>query len=91
MTSNFDKPAIQDAVAEIVEIIRLDGADLVVRDIDGDHIAFSLVLEGASCPECVMPASLLEDMASQRLREEFGRDLSVTIEDPRVGSQPPDA
>jgi hypothetical protein len=42
-----------------------------------------LVLEGASCEECVMPRDFLEQIALEMLRRKVPAVAAVSIDDPR--------
>ena len=74
-------------IDELREIVAADGARLVPSSVAPDHIAFDLVLDGASCAECVMPRALLEEIVNTRLVEVADDPPVVTIADPREADQ----
>ena len=59
------------------DLITLDGGDVELLDEDDGVAHLRLVLEDASCADCVMPRAVLEDVATKLL----GRP--VRIDDPR--------
>lgn len=59
------------------DLITLDGGDVELIGEEDGVAHLRLVLEDASCAECVMPRTVLEDVAAKLL----GRP--VRIDDPR--------
>ena len=59
------------------DLLRADGADLELISEQPDGITVRLVLESAACAECVLPAPMLEQVASHLL------GTRVRVEDPR--------
>jgi hypothetical protein len=52
-------PGLEEARA----IVRPDGSDFELLSIDtGDTVLLGLRLDGASCPECVLPRDYLESL-----------------------------
>ena len=81
-----------DLAAEVDALRRLmqpDGADLEVIAIDpaSGRVELRLILEGASCADCVMPRDLLEAVFRDRLRRTVGSVTAVTVDDPREREQ----
>jgi hypothetical protein len=80
------RAAVGSARAEIFDIVRLDGAELTIRSVEDSVVRLDLSLEGASCPECVMPRAVLQDVVHHTLADRLGVDLPVEITDPRLGA-----
>jgi Fe-S cluster biogenesis protein NfuA len=76
-------PPVQAVYEELREILRIDGADLLVREVTPSSIGFDLELQGAECLECVMPRDLLEEIFMSRLQEVDPGIMKVEINDPR--------
>jgi hypothetical protein len=77
-----DEQAVASSLEEVRSLVRADGGDMVLTSIVGSMVNLQLVLEGASCVECVMPRELLEQIALDVLQ----RNTAVTelhIDDPR--------
>jgi hypothetical protein len=74
---------VEAAVAELRQIIQLDGVDLVLSSVDSDVASFRLILEDASCADCVLPRDRLEVLLVDRLEEAKLPISKVVIDDPR--------
>ena len=62
--------------------MQADGADMTVTGVDGGTVNLQLVVETASCVECVMPREILEQVALNIFqRNGVGAD-TVVIDDP---------
>jgi Fe-S cluster biogenesis protein NfuA len=83
------RAAVEAALAEIFDIVRLDGAELTIRSVDDSGVHLDLSLDGASCAECVMPQAVLQDVVHHTLTRGLGFDLPVAIADPRVAAGHP--
>jgi hypothetical protein len=71
------------AIEALRELVSLDGADLHLRSSSADLVEIDLILDGASCEECVMPRPFLED-TFRMLLVENGVDVAhVKVNDPR--------
>lgn len=70
-------------LAPVQEMIRLDGGDLVLVDVDGGTANLRLVVEGAGCAECVLPRPMLEAVALQMMQPLVPGLSAVAIDDPR--------
>ncbi len=79
----MDESAIGPALDEIRDLVRADGGDMLLASVDGDTIALRLVVEGASCVECVMPREFLEQVALDVFRRGGVAVDAVTVDDPR--------
>ena len=82
----FDPP-VRAVFEELREILRVDGADLLVREVTPSSIGFDLELGGAECLECVMPRDLLEEIFTSRLQEIDPGIMRIEIHDPREADQ----
>jgi Fe-S cluster biogenesis protein NfuA len=67
----IDVATITPALDEARALVQADGGDMKLTGIDGGTVSIELILEGASCAECVMPREFLEqivlDMIKQKL------------------------
>jgi hypothetical protein len=79
----IDSHALEPAVEELRSLVRADGSDLAVTGIDGGTLYLQLVIEDASCADCVMPRSFLEDLALDIVQRTAPTVKRVTIDDPR--------
>ena len=75
------------------EILRLDGGDveLVGVDPDAGAVHLRLLLEDASCAECVLPGPMLEPIALNLLTRPTPGLRAVVIDDPRQTGGAPTA
>jgi Fe-S cluster biogenesis protein NfuA len=73
------------ALEEIRNLVRPDGADfeLVTVDPAAGSVQVRLVLDDASCRECVMPRGILEDIATSMVRRSVPDLARLSIDDPR--------
>jgi hypothetical protein len=79
----MDQTTITPALDELRGLVQADGADMTVTGIEGTTVSLRLVVETASCVECVMPRELLEQMALNIFqRNGVGAD-AIVIDDPR--------
>ncbi len=79
----MDESAIGPALDEIRGLVQADGGDVLLASVDGATIALRLVVEGASCVECVMPREFLEQVALDVFRRGGVAADAVTVDDPR--------
>ena len=70
-------------LAPVQEMIRLDGGDIQLVDVDGTTAHLRLVIEGANCAECVLPRQMLEGVALQMMQPLVPGLTAVAISDPR--------
>lgn len=73
-----------DVVEQMAAMLRLDGADLVVAADDGTELRVTLMVESASCAECVLPHDHLVAMLEENLRQ-AASPRQVVLDDPRRG------
>jgi Fe-S cluster biogenesis protein NfuA len=87
----MDPQQVREAFEEPVSMLRADGADLVVVEVDAarSRVTARLVLEGAGCEECVLPAARLEEILADSLRRRLHDEVEVELHDPREGARDP--
>jgi Fe-S cluster biogenesis protein NfuA len=80
---SIDEATITPALDEARALVQADGGDMKLSSIDGGTVSLELILEGASCAECVMPREFLEQIVLDMIQQK-SRDVSVVkIDDPR--------
>ena len=80
-----DTTTVAEALVPVREMLRLDGADIELVDVDDDGTAhLRLVLVEAGCAECVLPTAMLEAVALQLMTPSAPGLTAVTIDDPRT-------
>jgi Fe-S cluster biogenesis protein NfuA len=80
---SIDEATITPALDEARALVQADGGDMKLSSIDGGTVSLELILEGASCAECVMPREFLEQIVLDMIQQKT-RDVSVVkIDDPR--------
>jgi Fe-S cluster biogenesis protein NfuA len=72
-------------LAEIRTLLQADGSDmeLVAVDHDSGVVRTMLVLENASCAECVVPRTMLERIGLDILQKTAAGVRRLDIDDPR--------
>ena len=70
-------------IEEIRALVRPDGSDFELVAYDGNTVRLSLVIDDASCAECVMPRPILEEISLGILRRTSPDLRQVVIDDPR--------
>ena len=88
----IDETAVRDGLEEVQTLVRADGGDMLLTSIDGSTVNLQLVLEGASCVECVMPREILEQIALDVVQRYAPGVTELHVDDPRErpGFVPPD-
>ncbi len=81
----IDPTAVHEAMGAVAALVRADGGDLVLGGIGEDTVDLELVLETAECRECVMPRTLLEQVAHDMLAATVTGLREVRVRDPREG------
>jgi len=81
----IDTDTAAAGLAPVQEMIRLDGADLALVGVDGTTAHLRLLVEDASCADCVMPRPMLEAIALQMMQPLVPGLSAVVIDDPREG------
>ncbi|HEX7095609.1 MAG TPA: NifU family protein [Acidimicrobiales bacterium] len=79
----IDEATITAALDEARAIVQADGGDMQLAGVDGTTVNLRLVLEGASCAECVMPREFLEQIVLDMLKKQAPAVSAVHIDDPR--------
>lgn len=81
----IDIEAVDTALEELRTLVQADGGDMVWTSTDDTSktVNLSLVLEGASCIECVMPKMFLEQIALDSFKRANAGVDAVSIFDPR--------
>jgi hypothetical protein len=79
----MDEATLTPALDEIKGLVQADGGDMLLTAVDGSTIRLQLVVEGASCVECVMPREFLEQIALDIFRRGGVDADAVAIDDPR--------
>ncbi len=76
---------VRAAVAEVADLLRLDGADLelVATDERRDRIDVRLLLDGVDCDECVLAPDQLRDAIERAVQRRAPGDYEFRIDDPR--------
>lgn len=64
-------------LSPVRDLVALDGGDVELVSESTAGIELRLLLEDASCADCVMPRAILEDVAGRLL------GVAVHIQDPR--------
>jgi hypothetical protein len=79
-----DAANVRTAIASLVEGLRADGADVVVERVEPAQVELRLVLEDASCAECVLPAEALEPLFLDAITTAGHDVVAVSLIDPRT-------
>ena len=79
----IDAATIEPALDEARALVQADGGDMKLTGIDGSTLNIELILEGASCAECVMPREFLEQIVLDMVQQKVSAVSAVTIDDPR--------
>jgi hypothetical protein len=81
----IEQDSVLTALEELRGLVRPDGADfeLVTVDPAAGAVNLRLVLDDASCRECVMPRPILEDIATSIVRKSVPGVTHLSIDDPR--------
>jgi hypothetical protein len=79
----MDETTITPALDELRGLVQADGADMTVTGVDGSTVNLQLVVETASCVECVMPREILEQVALNIFQRNGVEADTVVIDDPR--------
>jgi Fe-S cluster biogenesis protein NfuA len=80
----IDVATITPAIDEARALVQADGGDMRLLGVDdAGTVSIELVLEGASCAECVMPREFLEQIVLDMIKQQVGAVAAVRIDDPR--------
>ena len=85
----MDIEGVNEAVSELARILRADGADLLLVSADAarDRIELQLKVEGASCQECILGPTELNEVILDSLRRRVPTEFELVLHDPRVGTR----
>ena len=79
----MDESTVAPALDEIRGLVQADGGDMTLVGVDGSTIRLQLVVENATCVECVMPREFLEQIALDIFRRGGVEAEAVSVDDPR--------
>ena len=74
---------LEAVVAELNEIVRPDGAELVVREATMTSVRLELDLSQSTCPECVVPKDLMLEILASNLARLAPDVREIELHDPR--------
>ena len=74
---------IAPTLEEARQLVQADGGDMELVSTDDSTVNLKLILEGASCVECVMPKMFLEQIVLDMLMRAGHGVSAVAIFDPR--------
>ena len=76
---------VEAAIKEMGAILRLDGADLHMVEVDPkrDRIEVALDMTGVECVDCVMPPEMLEQMINDAVAKRVRGEFELVLRDPR--------
>ncbi len=69
----------------VSSLVQADGGDIEFVSLDPEQGAVNLrlVVDGATCQECILPRGMLEDISKGILQRTVPEITAVSIEDPR--------
>jgi Fe-S cluster biogenesis protein NfuA len=81
----LDVEDVSSALEEVRGLLQADGGDMELTRIDAESgsVSLRLVVEGASCEECVLPREFLEQITLDIFRRASTDVNRVEIDDPR--------
>ncbi len=79
-----DSVPITRALDQVRAIVQADGSDLELVGATDETVWLRLVIEDASCADCVMPKDILEATALRMMQVEVPAITRVDIDDPRA-------
>jgi hypothetical protein len=87
MSQTAAEQAIRSAVEEMQALMRADGADLLVKELNVPAARLQLVVELANveCLDCVVPPDMLRQVIQDAITKKFPGELEIVIDDPREG------
>lgn len=81
---------VAPVVEELNEIVRLDGAELVLRAESLTSVLLELDLSRSECPECVIPKDLIVELIRSKLAMTAPDISTVKLIDPREDGGAPE-
>lgn len=81
----MDEAAVTEAVAELAQLLRADGGDLLLVEANPkiDRIRLQLVLDDVSCADCILAPDMLFDTVQQSLQRRIRGEFELVLDDPR--------
>ena len=82
--------AIAAAVEETRALLRSDGADLRIVEVDprAARLRVAVDLSQVECQDCVVPPEVLRTVIRANLERSYPGELEILIDDPREGTEP---
>jgi hypothetical protein len=80
--------AIAAAVEETRALLRSDGADLRIVEVDprAARLRVAVDLSQVECQDCVVPPEVLRTVIRSNLERSYPGELEILIDDPREGA-----
>jgi Fe-S cluster biogenesis protein NfuA len=79
-----DKQGVSDALDPLRAGFEADGAGLAVEAASAERVVVRLVLNSATCADCIVSPPILERMISTALLARFPELGRVEVVDPRI-------
>lgn len=79
--------ALKGAMGSIRETLQADGADVEVVGYHDGVASLRLLLDDATCVDCVMPKDTLEEIILLTLQQELPEVAKVEVGDPRTSGE----
>jgi hypothetical protein len=81
----MDREQIAAAVHEEGRMLRADGGDLILVDVDPQaaRIHLRLDLSGVSCLDCILPPDFLRQVIGDCLQRRIPGEFELVLDDPR--------
>jgi Fe-S cluster biogenesis protein NfuA len=85
----LDREQVARAVHEEGQMLRADGGDLVLVDVDAAaaRVHLRLDLAGVSCLDCILPPDFLRQVIDDCLRRRIPGEFELRLDDPRLGAE----
>ena len=81
----ISRAAVATAVDSAGALLRADGADLRLVEIDPERpsVRVEVDISGSNCVECIIPPDLLEVMLADAINRSLDTPVTVLVDDPR--------
>lgn len=76
-------PTAEAAIAELNEIVQIDGGVLRVKESTATSISLELDLADSTCPECIVGKDLMLDILRSKLEAADPDVAEIELHDPR--------
>lgn len=85
MSAMSTTDALNAAIEEMQALMRADGADLLVRELNVPAARLHLVVDLANveCLDCVVPPDMLRQVIQDAITKKYAGELEILIDDPR--------